>query len=177
MSQASKQVEWCLRKAEKEISECKRLGIRERHRGILKGEQNLEEAKNHIAKAESNLKSAIDFDKIGHSDWSINAFFYSFYHCFLSIGYKFGYESCNQSCTVSLMQYLKENGKINMDSKYIEMFKYESEAQEDSIIEMREDYTYGTKTEASREKIEELTKLCKELIEITKKIVYGQLKP
>ncbi len=36
MSQASKQVEWCLSKAKKEIEECKKLGKRAKHRGLLK---------------------------------------------------------------------------------------------------------------------------------------------
>ena len=56
--------------------------------------------------------------------------------------------------------------------QFTEMFKYESE-EETSIIGMREDYTYGTKKDASREKIEELTNLCKELIEKTKNIIFN----
>ncbi len=36
MSQASKYVEWCLSKARKEIEECRKLGKREKHRGLLK---------------------------------------------------------------------------------------------------------------------------------------------
>lgn len=172
MSQASKQVDWCIRKAKKEIEECKKANLRERHRGLLRVNTNLEEAKKHIEKAEYNLNSALDFAKTGHSDWSISAFFYSLYHCFLSIGYKFGYESGNQICTISLMEYLKEEGKINIDLKFIEMFKYEAtqKSEESSIIGMREDYTYGTKKDASKEKIEELKELCIELIEETKTI-------
>ena len=37
MSQASKHVEWCLKKAEKEIEECKKLGKRQKNRGLLRG--------------------------------------------------------------------------------------------------------------------------------------------
>ncbi len=173
MSQTSKQVDWCLKKAKKEIEECSKLKIRTRHRGLLKIDSNDEEARKHIEKAEYNLKSALDFVKTGHSDWSISAFFYSLYHCFLSIAYKFGYESGNQSCTISLIEYLKEQGKINIDSKFIEMFKYEDNEDDiNSIIQMREDYTYGTKKNASKEKTDELTVLCKELIEKTKEIVF-----
>ncbi|PIN94414.1 hypothetical protein COU61_00410, partial [Candidatus Pacearchaeota archaeon CG10_big_fil_rev_8_21_14_0_10_35_13] len=85
MSQADKKVSWCLQKAKKEIEECKKLRIRPRHRGLIKTEINIEEARKHIEKAEYNLKSGIDFKKMTYSDWSINAFFYSLYHCFLSI--------------------------------------------------------------------------------------------
>ena len=174
MSRAAKQVDWCIGKARKEIEECKKMNVRERHRGLLKVDTNLEEAKKHIEKAEYNLSSALDFAKTSHSDWSVSAFFYSLYHCFLSIGYKFGYKSGNQSCTISLMEYLKEEGKINIDSKFIEMFKYEDEQknEESSLIGLREDYTYGTKKDASKEKIEELKGLCIDLIEETK-IIYN----
>ena len=72
------------------------------------------------------------------------------------------------------MEYLKEEGKINIDSKFIEMFKYEDEQknEESSLIGLREDYTYGTKKDASKEKIEELKGLCIDLIEETK-IIYN----
>jgi len=119
MSQADKKVSWCLQKAKKEIEECKKLRIRPRHRGLIKTEINIEEARKHIEKAEYNLKSGIDFKKMTYSDWSINAFFYSLYHCFLSIASRFGYESGNQNCTIALIEHLKEQGKINLDKKFI----------------------------------------------------------
>ncbi|MFH1682271.1 MAG: hypothetical protein ABIA37_00590 [Candidatus Woesearchaeota archaeon] len=55
MSQAAKQVEWCLNKAKKEIEECKQLGKRPKHRGLVKADPDLDEAKHHLAKAEHNL--------------------------------------------------------------------------------------------------------------------------
>ncbi len=171
MSQASKQVDWCLNKAKKEIDECRRLNIRERHRGLIEVDSNVGEAKKHIEKAESNLKSALDFIKMGYSDWSVSAFFYSAYHCFLSIATKFGYESGNQNCTISLIEYLNEQGKIKLENKFLEAFKYETQENEKSVIGMREDYTYGTRKEVSKDKIEWLTKLCKELIDETKNII------
>ena len=42
MSQASKHVEWCLNKAKKEIEECKKLGKRQKHRGLLKTNPNID---------------------------------------------------------------------------------------------------------------------------------------
>lgn len=36
MSQASKHVGWCLKKANKEIEECKKFGKKLKHRGLLK---------------------------------------------------------------------------------------------------------------------------------------------
>ncbi len=142
MSQASKQVDWCINKAKKEIEECTKLGKRGKHRGLLKGNPNLEEAKKHLAKAEHNLRGITRFREIGYSDWSMSAGFYCIYHCFLAIGAKFGYESANQTCTVSLMRFLKENSKIQLDEKFMELLEYR-EMEENSVINLRENYTYG----------------------------------
>ena len=176
MSQSSKHIEWCLNKAQKEIEECKKEGKRLKHRGLLKSKPNLEEAKKHLAKAEHNLTGITRFKEIGFSDWSMSAGFYCIYHCFLAIGSKFGYESGNQTCTISLMRYLKEEKKINLDGKYIKLLEYEEpeETKEDSIIDLREDYTYGVQTSVKDEaKINELKKICKDLIDATKEIIYG----
>lgn len=169
MSQASKHVDWCLKKAAKEIEKCKELGKRLKHRGLLKSDLNINEAKKHLAKAEHNLKAITHFKNTGFSDWSMSAGFYVIYHCFLAIAAKFGYESGNQTCTISLMRYLKEEGKINLDEKFIELLEYE----EDSVIEMREDYTYGVQISVKDEaRINELTKICKDMIDITKTIIF-----
>ena len=176
MSQASKHVEWCLNKAKKEIEECKKLGKREKHRGLLKTNSNIDEAKKHLAKAEHNLDGITRFREIGFSDWSMSAGFYCLYHCFLAIAAKFGYESANQTCTISLMRFLKENNKIQFDEKFIELLEYEEmeDIKEYSFIDLREDYTYGVQTSVKDEaKINELKKTCKELVDITKEVIYN----
>ncbi len=174
MSQASKQIDWCLNKAKKEIEECKRLGKRPKHRGLLKIKSNLEEAEEHIEKAEHDLQVTEYLKKGNFLDISVSTIFYSMYHCFLAIASKFGYESGNQTCTIALMQYLKEENKIDVDAHFSEMFKYKNtkEEKKDSIIEMREDYTYSTKLSFNKAKINELIKKCKELIDITKEIIF-----
>ena len=173
MSQASKHVSWCLKKAEKEIAECKRLGKRLKHRGLREIQRDSEEAKGHIKKALHDLEATEYLLKGKFSDVGAGTIFYAMYHCFLAIAAKFGYESGNQTCTISLIEYLKEQGKIDIDSKFIELFKYEEEeAQESSAIDMREDSTYGIKIAANEKKIDELLIMCKELIDKTKEIVY-----
>ena len=174
MSQHTKQIEWCLKKAKKEINECKKQGKRLKHRGLLKINQNIEEAKKHLAKAEHNFNGVTKFKQIGFSDWSMSAGFYCIYHCFLAIAAKFGYESGNQTCTISLIRHLKEENKINLDKKFIELLEYEEfENVEESFIDLREDYTYDVKISVEDEaKINELKKTCKELIDVTKQIVY-----
>src|SRR3989344_7983652 len=99
------------------------------------------------------------------------------YQCFLSIASKFGYESGNQTCTINLIEYLKEQNKIDLDSKFIEMMKYKDEQNEQeylSIIDMREDYTYSSKISVEKEKTDELIKTCQEIMEKTKEIVYSK---
>src|SRR3989338_1695225 len=163
MSQAFKHVEWCLNKAKKEIEECKKLGKRAKHRGLLKTNPDSDEAKKHLAKAEHNLGGISRFREIGFSDWSMSAGFYCIYHCFLAIAAQFGYESSNQTCTISLMRFLKETNKIQLDKKFIELLEYEEmeDIKEHSIIDMREDYTYGVQISVKDEaKINELKKIC-----------------
>jgi len=176
MSQSSKHIDWCLKKANKEVAECKKLGKRLKHRGLLKDNPDLDEAKKHLAKAEHNLSGITKFQTIGFSDWSMSAGFYSIYHCFLAISSKFGYESRNQTCTISLMRYLKEQNKINLDEKFIELLEYEEieDVGEDSVIDLREDYTYGVKVSVKDEaKLNELKKTCQEMVDITKEIIFG----
>ena len=175
MSQVSKQVEWCLNKAKKEIEEGQKLGKRAKHRGLLKTNPDLEEAKKHLAKAEHNMDGISRFREIGFSDWSMSAGFYCIYHCFLAIAAKFGYESSNQTCTISLIKFLKESNKIELDEKFIALLEYEEmqEIKEDSVINLREDYTYGVQISVKDEtKVNELKKTCKELIDVTKEIIF-----
>ena len=173
MSQASKHVDWCLKKSEREIEECKKLNKMPKHRGLLKINPDLEGAKEHVEKAVHDLEVTEYLKKGDFLDVGVSTIFYSMYHCFLAIAAKFGYESSNQTCTIALIEHLIEEGKIKLDKKFIDMFKYkEGEEKRDSIIEMREDYTYNTKLSFNEEKIEELINICKNLIEITKEIIF-----
>ncbi len=74
------------------------------------------------------------------------------------------------------MRYLKEEKKITLDDKYIESLEYEEleKTKEDSVIDLREDYTYGVQISVKDDaKINELRKICKNLMEITKQIIYS----
>lgn len=126
MSQANNKVKWCLNKAKKEMEQ----GIK--HRGLVEIEPNLDEAKNHIKKAEHNFKAVVIFEQSGFSDWSVSAVFYTIYHCFLGIITKFGYESKNQECTIALVEYLKEQKKINISDDIIDALKYVDKEEKDN---------------------------------------------
>jgi len=167
MPHASNKVEWCLRKAKKELGE---LGL---HRGLIKINGGIELAEKHILKAEHNLKGAIYFKKGGFSDWSASAFFYCIYHCFLAILTRFGYESRNQECTIATIEMLKENKEIDIDDRLIDSLKINKaeEMHESSIIRIRETFQYGVELEF-KDEFDNLVNLCKEAINKTREIVH-----
>ena len=168
MSHASNKVKWCLDKAKKELEES------DLHRGLIKTQENIELAQKHITKAEHNLKAAIYFEKGGFSDWSVSAFFYSIYHCFLAILRKFGYESRNQECTMAVIDMLKEEGKIDIDEKFINTLKITKaeEMHESNIIKLREEFQYNTDLNfKEKEEFNKLIELCKEAINKTREII------
>ena len=168
MSQAKNKVKWCLNKAKKEIAE----GLK--HRGLIEIKPDPDEAKNHIKKAEHNFKAVVSFEKSGFSDWSVNAIFYTLYHCFLAILAKFGYESRNQECTIVLIEYLEEEKKITLSDEIIEALKSveKKEKEQKRAIELREDFQYGTETKIEDKTLSELKSLCQKAIEETKNIIY-----
>ncbi len=141
----------------------------------MKTELDVDKAKEHIEKAEHDFKVLKFNEEQGYHDWAVNIGFYVIYHCFLAIASKFGYESGNQTCTISLVEWLKEEGKIDLDSKFIKMFRYGGDAEKgdvNKVIEMREKYTYGVKISVDVTKMEELMKNCREMMDVTKGIVY-----
>jgi len=178
-SQVSKQIDWCLRKTREELEECKRQKKKTCHRGLLKIEPDKKLALGHLQKARHNLEVFKLLRKNRFSDWSITAGFYTIYHCFLAIAVKYGYESKNQTCTLALMETLQEQGKISINQEIIEFMKYEEEenSHRDSIIELREDYTYGVDLEVKdKEQLDEIEKSCIEFIDSTKDIIYEESK-
>lgn len=77
MSQASKQVDWCLNKAKRELEECSKLGLKPKHRGLIKAIPDIESAIQHLSKAEHNLKVSKYLMKGGFTDTSISTLFYA----------------------------------------------------------------------------------------------------
>ncbi|MBT3464239.1 HEPN domain-containing protein [archaeon] len=166
MSRSEKHVKWCINKAKKELEKGNV------HRGLVKIKPNNDLAKEFIKKAEHNLDVFITNKSAGHYDWCINIGFYIMYHCCLSIITKFGYESRNQECTLSLVENLAEEGKIDSDFKnYIESIKSTTKNKEDQIIEMREKFQYSPVIEIDIQKIEEILEQCQNMLKETKGIV------
>ena len=167
MVHADNKVEWCLKKAEKELKEGPL------HRGLVRIELSLTEAQKHVEKAEHNLKAAQFFNDNSYSDWSASAFFYCIYYCFLAILLKYGYESRNQECTLAVIEMLIEKGIIDIELKYLNMLKLTKAKEIDhSLIKIREEFQYGTGTSYHKvEEFEYFVKTCQEMIDLTKRIM------
>jgi uncharacterized protein (UPF0332 family) len=167
MSHAQKKVKWCLKKAEKEVAE---RGI---HRGLLKGEPNISEAREHIAKAEHFLKATIHLKK-DFSDISASTLFYAMYHSLLAIGLKFGYESRNQECTFALMYALAEEGKIVLKEETLhKIANLQVDPTEKTSVQIRELYQYGVSTALPLTLYDSLFVTAQEVLEEAKEVVEG----
>ena len=168
MPHSSNKIEWCLRKAEKEIKDG------HKHRGLLKIKPDTTLAEEHILKAEHNLNAINDFKKIGYSDWSASAAFYSIYHCFLAVITKFGYESRNQECTFALIYHLIESKKIDFDINIVrEIYDLNPEEKHESssIVDVRESGQYGIKLSIEDKTFDKLIKMAKIILDKTKEIL------
>lgn len=160
MSHAKNKVEWCLRKAEKELKES------DKHRGLIKINSDVAKAKEYIGKAERYVRATEYLKKGGFSDISTGTVFYAIYHCLQAIAAKHGYESRNQECTFALIQSLIEDEKIDFDKELLNKITVldVKEPDEKTVTELREQYQYGTEFSIK-------DKLYKELFEMTKKVI------
>ncbi len=167
MSHVKNKVEWCLRKAEKELEGG---GAQ---RGLIKIKSDIEKAREFIKKAEHYLKATDYLNKGDFSDISASTVFYSMYHCLLAIAVKFGYESGNQECTFALISSLIEDKKMDFDQNVLDKiasFDVKDEENE-SIIKIREKYQYGTSLTLKEDLYNELFDLARTVISKTKEII------
>ena len=118
----------------------------------------------HINKAKHNLKAADYNIQGGFSDWGVSQSYYAMYHSLLSILFKMGYESKNHECTINAVEYLIENGKINLDLKDIAFIRTTEQMTSKDAKSLREEFQYGTETTVNE-------KLLKDLLDNAKKIV------
>ena len=166
MSHAKNKVEWCITKAQKELQAGKK------HRGLVKVDANLKRAREHLAKAEHNLKVTLYLQRGGFTDWCSNSLFYAIYHCFLAILAKFGYETRNQECTFAFIASLIEDKQIAISREDLEKVSALeiSETQESpaTAVSIRESYQYSTKVSLEDKDYQELFELAKRIIDLTK---------
>ena len=163
MSHVKNKVDWCLKKAEKELKE------EGRHRGLIRIKENKELAKRHIAKAEHYIEASLIL-KDNFSDISASTIFYSMYHSLLAVLAKFGYESGNQECTFALIYSLIENKDIDLLKKEIDKVSLIN-SEEESAVELREKYQYGVELSMKEDIFNENFELAKKLLGKVKEII------
>jgi uncharacterized protein (UPF0332 family) len=167
MSHVKNKLDWCLKKAEKELLENKE------HRGLRIINPDKNKARAHLKKAEHYLR-ATDYLKRGNfGDISTSTVFYSMYHCMLAIATKFGYESRNQECTFALIAYLIESKSIDFEQTLLDKIAVLNVNDENrTSLKIREEYQYGTNMTLDNESIYlELSTLAKEIILKTRVII------
>ncbi len=167
MSYAKNKRDWCLKKAERELKES------ETHRGLIKIKPDSKKAGEHISKAEHYLKATDYLKKGNFSDISASTVFYSMYHCLLAIAAKFGYESRNQECTFALINSLIEDNKIDLEKDLLDKVSSLDieKSKEQTTVEVREQYQYGTNLSLKDDLYKELFELAKKIISKTKEII------
>src|SRR3989344_3008083 len=166
MTHSKNKIEWCLKKAEKELKE------KGKHRGLIKIKPDLNKANEFIAKAEHYLKATDYLKKGDFADISASTVFYSMYSCLLAVISKFGYESGNQECTFALIFHLIEEGKIDFDKNLLEKIaSLENNKDKEGIKDIREKYQYGTSLSLKDNLYKELFELAQKVISKTKEII------
>jgi len=166
MSHAKNKVDWCLKKAEKELKQG------DKHGGFVIIKPDLEKAREHIIKAEHYLKATEYLKKGDFSDVSTSTIFYSMYHCLLAVAVKLGYESRNQECTFALINSLIEDKKIDFEKEILDKIaSLEVKPEERTSVEIREQYQYGTNLRIKDDLYKELFELAQKVISRTKEII------
>src|SRR3989344_2701420 len=161
MSQIDKHLKWCL-------SNPKRL---------IKTKPNLELANKHLKKSEYNYRVLQNLEKLKINDWALNVGFYSIYHCFLAILAKYGYDSRNQACTMTVLLTLVNEKKFDFDKDLVTQFDtldVEKNITNPTVRESREISTYGVETSIDLQQLknikELIIKIQRETIRILKEI-------
>tara|TARA_Y100000310_G_C20575638_1_gene760259 strand:- start:163 stop:639 length:477 start_codon:yes stop_codon:yes gene_type:complete len=122
-------------------------------------------SKQHIEKAKHNLRAA-DYNIVGgFSDWAVSQVYYAMYHSLLAILFKKGLESKNHECTINAVEYMIENGEINIDKEDIAFIRTAEQMTEKDAKSLREEFQYGVKTEVNEELLSLLISKAKKIVE------------
>ena len=158
MSQIDNHLKWCLKEEKR----------------LKKVPPDEELADKHLKKSEHNVEVMNLLEESGHYDWALNVGFYVIYHCFLALLAKYGYESRNQSCSITALLKLIEDKKLEFDKDLVMQFDtldVEKNAENPTVRENRESSTYGVETNVDHSKLKEIKELIKKIQKGTIKIM------
>ena len=150
MSTISNHLKWCLKDA----------------RRLVKTKPDMELAHKHLKKSEYNYRVVQTLEKLKIYDWALNVGFYSMYHCFLAILAKYGYESKNQSCTITALLGLIEQNTLRLDKELIlqfDTFEVDNDITSPTIRMKREVSTYGVETSIDLQQLKQVKQLIVQL--------------
>lgn len=123
-------------------------------------------AQEHLDKSEYNAEVLRELENLKRYDWALNVGFYSIYHCFLAILAKYGYESKNQSCTITVLLKLIDDKKLDLDKDLILQFdtlEVDKEAAKPTIRQEREISTYGVKSAIGTKELDDVKEIIKKV--------------
>ena len=133
MPQIDEHLKWCLKDPKR----------------LIKTKPDLDLAQKHIKKSEYNYGIVQTLERLRIYDWAFNVGFYAIYHCFLAILAKYGYESRNQACTITILLTLINEKKLDLDKDLVTQFDsldVEKNIANPTVRERREISTYGVGT-------------------------------
>jgi len=160
MPQIDNHLKWCLKD----------------QRRLVKTKPDMELAQKHVKKSEYNYGVVMALERLKIYDWALNIGFYSIYHCFLAILAKYGYESRNQTCTISVLLNLINEKKLDLDQDLVaqfDTFEVEKSATNPTVRESREVSTYGVETSIDLQQLKRVKELVLNVQRETIRILEG----
>ncbi len=146
MPHIDEHLKWCLKDA----------------RRLIKTKPDLVLAQAHLKKSEDNYAVMQTLERLKIYDWALNVGFYAIYHCFLAILAKYGYESRNQACTVTVLHTLINEKKLHLDKDLVAQFdtlEAEKSVTNPTARESRELSTYGVGTSIDLQQLNKIKEL------------------
>ena len=146
MPQIDEHLKWCLKDPKR----------------LTKTKPNLNLAQKHVKKSEYNYGIVQTLERLKIYDWAFNVGFYAIYHCFLAILAKYGYESRNQACTITVLLTLINEKKLDLDKDLVTQFDtldVEKSIASPTVRESREISTYGVETSIDLQQLKRIKEL------------------
>ena len=160
MPQIGNHLKWCLKDP----------------RRLTKTKPDMDLAQKHIKKSEYNSSVMRTLEGLNIYDWALNVGFYAIYHCFLAILAKYGYESRNQACTITVLLSLINEKKLGLDKDLVTQFDtldVEKNIVNPTVRESRELSTYGVETSIGLQQLKKIKELTLKVQRETIKILEG----
>ena len=160
MPQIDEHLKWCLKDPKR----------------LIKTKPVLDLAQKHVKKSEYNYGVVQTLERLKIFDWAFNVGFYAIYHCFLAILAKYGYESKNQACTITVLLTLINENKLNLDKDLVTQFDtldVEKSITNPTVRESRELSTYGVETSIDSQQLKRIKELILKVQRETIRILQG----